>query len=95
MSRVKSAALLVALMVTVIWSSSFVIVKFALEALGPLTIAGLRYTLGAAALFPFLLFRKGEKKPISRGLWLRMALPLAASDGRDARRLLRTRKLTG
>ena len=31
------------LVVTIIWSSSFVVVKFGLEPLGPLTIAGVRY----------------------------------------------------
>ena len=72
--RGKAIAVLVALIVTVIWSSTFVIVKFALESLGPLTIAGMRYTLGALALFPFLILRKENKKPISRDLWLRMTL---------------------
>ena len=72
--RGKAIAIMVALIVTVIWSSTFVIVKFALESLGPLTIAGMRYTLGALALFPFLILRKENKKPISRDLWLRMTL---------------------
>ncbi len=72
-NRGKVTAILVALIVTVIWSSTFVIVKFALESLGPLTIAGMRYTLGALVLFPFLVLRK-EKKPISRDLWLRLTL---------------------
>ncbi len=72
-NRGKVTAILVALIVTVIWSSTFVIVKFALESLGPLTIAGMRYTLGALVLFPFLVLRK-EKKPITRDLWLRLTL---------------------
>ncbi|MEJ2412468.1 MAG: EamA family transporter [Anaerolineales bacterium] len=66
--------LLTALLVTIIWSSTFVIVKFGLETLGPLTIAGLRYTVGACALLPFLFLRKTERKPISRSLWLRLIL---------------------
>jgi len=66
--------LLTALLVTIIWSSTFVIVKFGLETLGPLTIAGLRYTVGAFALLPFLFLRRSERKPISRDLWLRLIL---------------------
>lgn len=66
--------LLTALLVTIIWSSTFVIVKFGLETLGPLTIAGLRYTVGALALLPFLFLRRAERKPISRDLWLRLIL---------------------
>lgn len=66
--------LLIALLVTMIWSSSFVIVKFGLETLGPLTIAGLRYTLGALALLPFMFLRREQRRPISRDLWLRLTL---------------------
>lgn len=75
--RLKRAGLLpllTALLVTIIWSSTFVIVKFGLETLGPLTIAGLRYTIGAFTLLPFLLLRKTDRKPISRNLWLRLIL---------------------
>jgi len=67
-------SLLEALLVTVIWSSSFVIVKFGLESLGPLTIAGLRYSLGAIALAPFLLLKRRKRKPIPKNLWPRLAL---------------------
>jgi drug/metabolite transporter (DMT)-like permease len=72
--RPRLLPLLTALLVTVIWSSSFVIVKFGLETLGPLTIAGLRYVLGALALLPFMIFRRVERKPISGSLWLRLVL---------------------
>lgn len=70
----RTLAFLFALLVTVIWSSSFVVVKFGLETLGPLTIAGLRYSLGAIALLPFFLFKNGSRKPIPRDLWPRLAL---------------------
>jgi len=70
----RTLALLEALMVTVIWSSSFVVVKFGLETLGPLTIAGLRYLLGGMALAPFLLLKRGNRKPIPKNLWPRLAL---------------------
>jgi drug/metabolite transporter (DMT)-like permease len=67
-------ALLLALLVTIIWSSTFVVVKFGLKTLGPLTIAGLRYFIGSLVLLPFLIMRKIESRPISKNLWLRLAL---------------------
>ncbi len=70
----KSIAVLVALIVTVTWSSTFVIVKYALESLGPLTIAGLRYSIGGLALLPFLVLRRGGSRGISGNHWLRMIL---------------------
>jgi drug/metabolite transporter (DMT)-like permease len=63
-----------ALLVTMIWSSSFVIVKIGLNSLGPLTIAGLRYFLGFLMLAPLLLFRKKTIRPISTTMWLRLTL---------------------
>ncbi len=62
------------LLVTLIWSSTFVVVKIGLETLGPLTIAGLRYFLGAVVLLPFLIKRQSLKTPISKDLWLRLIL---------------------
>ncbi len=62
------------LLVTLIWSSTFVVVKIGLETLGPLTIAGLRYFLGAVVLLPFLIKRKSLKTPISKELWLHLIL---------------------
>ncbi|MCJ7717946.1 MAG: EamA family transporter [Anaerolineales bacterium] len=62
------------LLVTVIWSSTFVIVKFGLETLGPLTIAGLRYFLGALVLVPFLLIRGSLKITITKKLWMQLFL---------------------
>jgi len=62
------------LLVALIWSSTFVIVKFGLETLGPLTIAGLRYFLGAGVLLPFLIKRQSFKTTISKELWLRLIL---------------------
>ncbi|MCD4801863.1 MAG: EamA family transporter [Anaerolineales bacterium] len=62
------------LLVTLIWSSTFVIVKIGLETLGPLTIAGLRYFLGAVVLLPFLIKKQSLKTPISKELWLRLIL---------------------
>lgn len=70
----RFTALAEALLVTLIWSSTFVIVKIGLDSLGPLTIAGLRYTLGFVVLVPFLVLKRGSQKPIGRELWLRLVL---------------------
>jgi drug/metabolite transporter (DMT)-like permease len=70
----RRLAVIEAVLVTAIWSSSFVIVKLGLEELGPLTIAGSRYFLGSLVLLPFFLLKRGPRKPISKNLWLRLAL---------------------
>lgn len=70
----KWTALAAAFLVTLIWSSSFVFVKIGLDSLGPLTIAGLRYTLGFVMLFPLLLIRKTKIGSIPNNLWLRLTL---------------------
>jgi drug/metabolite transporter (DMT)-like permease len=72
--RRRLIALGESLLVTLIWASTFVVVKIGLETLGPLTIAGLRYFLGAVVLLPFLIKRKSLKTPISKELWLRLIL---------------------
>jgi drug/metabolite transporter (DMT)-like permease len=72
--RRRLIALGESLLVTLIWASTFVVVKIGLETLGPLTIAGLRYSLGAVVLLPFLIKRQSLKTPISEELWLRLIL---------------------
>src|SRR6266511_6435389 len=66
--RARLVAVLQALLVTFLWSSSWVLIKvgFRDPALGPLGFAGLRYTLAAALLLPFAL-RGGP----ARTGWLR------------------------
>jgi len=66
----RSLALLEALLVSMVWGSSFIFVKIALTELGPLTIGGLRYFLGFACLLPFLRCRSFT---LTRAQWLRMA----------------------
>jgi drug/metabolite transporter (DMT)-like permease len=50
--REHTGAILTALFVTVLWSSSWILIRWGLddEGLGPLTFAGLRYLVAAAAL---------------------------------------------
>ena len=64
-------ALLEALLVSLVWASSFIFVKIALEELGPLTIGGLRYFLGFACILPFLRRQSFSLPPAQ---WGRMAL---------------------
>ena len=67
----RALALFEALLVSMVWASSFIFVKMALTDLGPLTIGGLRYFLGFACLLPFL---KRRSFSLPRAQWVRMAL---------------------
>lgn len=67
----RPLALLEALLVSMVWASSFILVKIALAELGPLTIGGLRYFLGFTCLLPFLRRRSFS---LARAQWLRMAI---------------------
>ena len=50
-------ALLLAVLVTFLWSTSFIIIKWGLAEIPPITFAGLRYVLAFICLSPFV-FRK-------------------------------------
>jgi drug/metabolite transporter (DMT)-like permease len=52
------ASILLALLVTFLWSTSFVIIKLGLKEIPPLTFAGLRYTIAFICLLPFLFTQK-------------------------------------
>ncbi len=64
-----------ALMVNVIWASTFVLVKIGLEnALGPLTLAGLRYFGGFVLLLPLLWQSQHAHLPRKASIWVRLIL---------------------
>lgn len=65
------------LCVSLIWASSFIFVKVALEDLGPLSIAGLRYFLGFLILLP-LLIRRGEQSRSKKPWLLLFAIGISA-----------------
>ena len=71
-------AVLQAVFVTVLWASSWVLIKFGLRASLPaLTFAGLRYTLAFLCLAPFILLSSRNRAVIrsfSRNDWGRLAL---------------------
>lgn len=71
------AAVLFALLITFLWSTSWVLIKWGMnDALPPLTFAGLRYTLAWLSLAPVVLFNsryRVELRALPRGMWLRLA----------------------
>ncbi|NPD88771.1 MAG: EamA family transporter [Asgard group archaeon] len=66
-----------AFFVTILWSSSWPIIKFGLKELPPLLFAGLRYIIASVILITIVLlsskYRK-EVKKISRSWWLKLVI---------------------
>ena len=64
-------AVLQALFVTFLWSTSWVLIKFGLQDIPPLTFAGLRYFLAFLTLLPFYLLsdQKNQIQTLSRRDW--------------------------
>ena len=73
-SRLK--AILLALLVTFIWSTSWVLIKIGLRDIPALTFAGMRYSLAFLCLAPFLLRKEewSQVKRFTRRDWLKVAL---------------------
>jgi drug/metabolite transporter (DMT)-like permease len=74
LKRQHRRAVLIALLVTLLWSSSWVLIKVGLDKLPPIGFAGLRYSLATLCMIPFV-FRKHELAAIRRlskldWLWL-------------------------
>ncbi len=67
-------ALIEVVLVTLIWSSSFIGVKFALGYTGPFTVAGLRYLLASVLLVPWLWRGRAAVRSYPRTLWARFTL---------------------
>jgi drug/metabolite transporter (DMT)-like permease len=64
-------AVLLAFLVTLIWSSSWIMIKFGLTSLPPVGFAGLRYGLATLCLLPFVMRRKNlaAVRRLSRREW--------------------------
>jgi drug/metabolite transporter (DMT)-like permease len=76
-TRTHLKAILIALFVTVLWSSSWVLIKFGLEDIPPLTFSGLRYVWAFLVLLPVALrshARRAAIRRLPRRDWLRLAL---------------------
>jgi len=69
-------AILLALLVTFLWSTSFILIKWGLVEIPPLTYAGLRYTLAFLCLLPFAFTKKNKAviKTLNRNDWLKLSL---------------------
>ncbi|GAB4534617.1 MAG: DMT family transporter [Anaerolineae bacterium] len=67
-------AILQALLVTFLWSTSWVLIKYALNQIPPLTFAGLRYTLAFVILLPGLWRHKAAARTLSARQWRRLAV---------------------
>jgi drug/metabolite transporter (DMT)-like permease len=67
-------AIVESLVVTAIWASSFVFVKFGLNYMGPLTVAGLRYFLAFLVLLPFMTRNTTPVRPLPRRLWVHLSV---------------------
>ena len=69
-------AILLALLVTFLWSTSFVIIKFGLAEIPPLTFAGLRYSIAFVCLFPFAFTKTNSLviKNLNKNDWLILTL---------------------
>jgi len=70
------AAILLALLVTFLWSISFVIIKIGLAEIPPLTFAGLRYTIAFICLLPFAFTKTNSSviKNLEKKDWLKLVL---------------------
>ena len=69
--RVK--AILEALLVTFLWSSSYILTKFGLTDIQPLTLVGLRYLIASLVLVPIAVSR-GEHGRVSEDSWWKLAV---------------------
>jgi len=69
-------SILLALLVTFLWSTSFVIIKIGLAEIPPLTFAGLRYTIAFICLLPFAFTKTNASiiKKLEKSDWLKLIL---------------------
>lgn len=61
------------MLVTFLWSSSYILTKFGLVDIQPLTLVGLRYLIGSLVLVPIALMR-GEHRKISGDAWWKLGV---------------------
>ena len=66
-----------ALLVTFLWSTSFIIIKWGLVEIPPITFAGLRYSLAFLCFLPFMFLKKNyvtEVKNLTFSQWKKLIL---------------------
>lgn len=64
---------LLTILLTLMWSPSFLFIKFALEDFPPITIAALRVSI-AAIVMSLILLCKWRAIPLDKGFWIRMGI---------------------
>jgi len=67
-------AIFQAFLVTFLWSTSWVLIKYTLDEISPLTFAGLRYTLAFIILLPSLWKQRVAARALSIWEWRRLAV---------------------
>ncbi len=72
----RTIPILQALLVTFLWSTSFIIIKWGLNEIHPITFAGLRYFLAFLCFVPFVFRKKylNELKSLSAQQWKKLIL---------------------
>ena len=74
MTSRRMVGLLKALLVTFLWSTSYVVIKLGLQDIPPLLFAGTRYTIGFFGLLFMSLAARNLQRPRSGKEWGKMAL---------------------
>ena len=73
-SKSRTRAILQALLVTILWSSSWILIKFTLADIPPLTFAGLRYGFATLFLLPGLFKHSQNIKRLTWKNWQNLIL---------------------
>ena len=69
----RTLAIIEALVATIIWASSFILVKVGLRGMEPFTLAGLRYFLGFLILLPLVARGGAPALALPGRTWLLLA----------------------
>ena len=70
----RTRAILQALLVTFLWSISFVLIKTSLKDIPPLIFAGLRYSMAVIFLLPGLFKQRSQLKTLSGRDWFQLVI---------------------
>ena len=70
----RTRAILQALLVTFLWSVSFVLIKTSLKDIPPLIFAGLRYSMAVLFLLPGLFRQRSQLKTLSGRDWVQLVI---------------------
>jgi len=71
---IKTRSIFQGLLVTFLWSTSWILVKVSQEEFSPLIFSGMRYFLAALILLPGTFRHKEEIKNLSRNNWIRLGV---------------------